>query len=456
MKFKIFFLITCFVATAQFGCNNFVEGINEDPNNPADAPIGAVLTAAEVSAIISHEGEVARLVCMWSRQFTGSDRQYSGFEVYTINSGDFDWDMFYLIVTNANIVIEKAAVTNDKLASGIAKVLKAQSMGVVASLWGDIPFTEANLFPEVEDAKFDGQMSVYQGVQTLLDEAIADLSGGPTSNELNDIYFEGNAAAWEAVANTLKARFYLHVGDYAAASAAAAKGISDSSGDMMAPHTTGGYLLDQNIWSSFGEVDRAGYMTANEAVLPPMLDAASAPYRGNAKTDEAARLGFLFTGGAGAYDLNYSGMWAATAPYPLVTANETQLILAETALRQDDLDAALGYLNDARAGLQGQFPTGKYDAYELTDFDEGGMAGQAGKSRKDALLHEIIEEKYVSLVGQIEVFNDLRRTKNLLELPATQGAGIPERLLIPQVEIDANVNAPSPIPGLFVPTPANQ
>ncbi len=456
MKFKIFFLATFLVALGQFGCKDFVEGINEDPNNPADAPIGAVLTAAQATAIISHEGEVARLVSMWSRQFTGSDRQYSGFEVYTINSGDFDWDMFYLIVTNANIVIDKAAVTNDKLASGIAKVLKAQSMGTVASLWGDIPFSEANQFPKIEDPKFDSQASVYEGVQAILDDAIADLSGGPTSNDINDLFLGGDAAKWVAVANTLKARYYLHVGNYTAAAAAAANGVISADGDMNAPHTGGNYLLDMNIWASFGLVDRAGYMTANSAVLPTMLDNAAAGYRGNAKTDESARLGFLYTGGADSYDLNYEGMWAPTAPYPLVTAIETHLILAEANLRSDDLDEALTHLNHTRALLVAQFPAGKYEDYELADFDEGGIAGIAGKSRKEALLHEIIEEKYASLVGQIEVFNDLRRTDNLLQLPAASDGGIPERLLIPQVEIDANLNTPSPIPGLMEPTPINQ
>lgn len=456
MKFKIFFLATCLLAFGQFGCKDFVEGINEDPNNPADAPMGAVLTAAQTSAIISHEGEVARLACLWSRQFTGADRQYAGFEVYTTSSGDFDWDMFYLIVTNADIVIEKAEAINDKLASGIAKVLKAQAMGVVTSLWGNVPFSEANRFPEIEDPKFDNQADVYAGVQSLLDEAVSDLAGGPTSDEINDLFFGGDAAKWEAVAHSLKARFYLHVGDYANAAASASKGLLDPTGDMNAPHTGGAYLLDQNIWFSFGVVDRTGYMTASSAVLPTLLDAASANYRGNAKTDETARFGFVFTGSEGSYDLNYEGMWTATSPYPMVTAAETHLVLAEAALRQDDLDGALTNLNNAREVLQAQFPGGSYQAYELADFDENGMAGIAGLGRKEALLHEIIEEKYCSLVGQIEVFNDLRRTNNLLNLPATQGNALPERLLIPQVEIDANLNVPSPIPGVFDPTPVNQ
>ena len=51
----------------------------------------------------------------------------------------------------------------------------------------------------------------------------------------------------------------------------------------------------------------------------------------------------------------------------------------------------------------------------MADLAEGGIAGRPGESAEDALLHEILEEKYASLVGQIEVFNDLRRTDNYLD-----------------------------------------
>jgi hypothetical protein len=77
-----------------------------------------------------------------------------------------------------------------------------------------------------------------------------------------------------------------------------------------------------------------------------------------------------------------------------------------------------------------------------------------------ALLREILEERYVSFFGQIEGFNDLRRTQKepLVRVPVLPNAGteFPQRFLYPQVEIDRNTSTPSPIPGLFVRTPINQ
>ncbi len=77
-----------------------------------------------------------------------------------------------------------------------------------------------------------------------------------------------------------------------------------------------------------------------------------------------------------------------------------------------------------------------------------------------ALLREILEERYVSFFGQIEGFNDMRRTQNetLVRVPVLPNTGtqLPQRFLYPQSEIDRNTSTPSPIPGIFIRTPVNQ
>ena len=459
---KINLISTFFFGLLLLGftsCSNFVEGFEEDPNNAADAPIEAVLNAAFTGTIVAHEGEDARLATLWSRQFTGSDRQYSGFEIYNINAESFDWDKYYLVAENSKIVIEKAEKTNNKLASGIAKILTAHSIGMASSLWGDVPLTQANDFLNFPTPLLDAQADVYTAVQGLLDEGISDLSDNPVSPVIAgvDFYFGGDPANWVAVANSLKARFYLHVGNYSAALEAASKGVASTAANWVIPHTSGSYNQDMNMYHSFGILDREGYMTANNAYLPQILDAAAANYRGNSKTDETARFNHIYTGSEDSYDLNYAGMWAATAPFDLVSYVEVQLILAETEWRvNSDTDAALAHLNNVRTELAAQFPDGTYEAYELADFEAGGIAAKDGLSAADALLYEIMEEKYVSLVGQIEVYNDVRRTDNFMGLSAVTGSQLPERFLYPQDEIDTNPNMPDPIPSIFEPTAINK
>lgn len=84
----------------------------------------------------------------------------------------------------------------------------------------------------------------------------------------------------------------------------------------------------------------------------------------------------------------------------------------------------------------------------------------ASLTADQALLREILEERYVSFFGQIEGFNDMRRTQNetLVRVPILPNTGsqLPQRFLYPQSEIDRNTSTPSPIPGLSVRTPVNQ
>jgi hypothetical protein len=77
-----------------------------------------------------------------------------------------------------------------------------------------------------------------------------------------------------------------------------------------------------------------------------------------------------------------------------------------------------------------------------------------------ALLREILEERYVSFFGQIEGFNDVRRTQKetgvrVPVMPNT-GSSFPQRFLYPQSELDRNTSTPKPIPSIFTATPVNQ
>ncbi len=454
-QISIIFLLALLIPQ---GCKDFVEGINDDPNNPADAPLVSVLNAALTGTIVGNEGHEARIACMWSGQFTGVDRQYSGLNQYTATTQDFKWEKFYLAARNAEIAIEKAEKGRNLLAQGIGKIIKAQNLGTVASLFGDIPFSEANRYPEVLNPKFDSQKDVYAGVQKLLDEAIAALNNlAPSTGPVVtiDFYYAGDAAHWTKAAYSLKARFALHNKNYAAARAAAEKGIATVEEEWVIPHTTGTVGQDMNIYYNFGKVEREGYMDASAAYLPELLDKASSIYRGNTKTDETARFAWFFTGKKGSYDLNYAKSFAPKASFPLFTAEENLLIYAEAHARSNDFDQALARLNAARAVLQGKYAAGKYDPFVKADFEAGGMANLSGKTALESILYEIVEEKYCSLAGQIEVFNDVRRTGNLLNIKPNKGTQLPQRLLVPQVEVDANPNVPSPLPSLFTPTAVN-
>lgn len=438
-------------------CEEYVD-VNESPNNPTSAPLNNIIVAAQVNFAGFLEGEDARLAGIWAQQFSGEDRQYAAYQVYNITTGAFSWFPPYIgTLQQLEIAIEEAEEVGNLSTAGMLKVIKGATFGTLTSLYGDIPFTEALQAPEITDPVYDEQEVVYAGVQAILDDAISDLSSGQGSI-LTDILGDGDEQAWLEAAHTYKARFYLHVGNYAQAAEQAQLGLSSPANNLVMQH---GDVFEGNInlYFDFIVLNRAGYMEANAAFLPRLLDPATDVYRGNEKTDETGRLNFYYVPTEAGYNINTTdeGIFARTAPFTILSYRENQLILAEALLRQSapDVEGSLEALNDVRAVNEELFPEGTYEAYNLEDFEAGGIANTGQTSAQAALLQEVLEERYATLFGQIEVFNDLRRTDNALGLTPTTGTRFPQRFLYPTEEQTANENAPD-LPDLFEPTDVNK
>lgn len=442
------------------GCESYLEGFEDDPNNPSDAPPELMIAHVEASNLFVHEGELARTAGMWVRYFTGSDRQYIAYETYNVNAGDFDnaWgNIYWGVVQQARIVQAKAAVVGDSVLVGVAQILEAHTMGTTTALWGDVPYTEACDVEQFPTPAYDAQASVYSGLQSLLDDALVNVKSA--TNEYAQITTLGS---WTEIANTLKARYYVHTGDYANALAAANAGISDPANEWIGTHACA-TLASINVYNNFIDFQRGGYMTADASVAYNMVVSDDPMYRGNAKTDETARREFYFVDDGrcfqyGSIDPNFcDGIFSICGDFTLLSWCENELIKAEAEIRANsDNDQALASLNAVRQYLAG-FYGAQYDDYEIADFEAGGMANNGGDATA-SLLEEILEEKYLCLYGQIEGWNDLRRKDNTFRasIPATTGAGFPERLPYPQTEINSNPSVPSPVPGLFEATPVNQ
>jgi len=212
--------------------------------------------------------------------------------------------------------------------------------------------------------------------------------------------------------------------------------------------------------------------------------------RNNGKTTETARLNYIyklgsglnFSPAAGSYEPNVlcddftepkkatpstsDGFFAASTAFPIVTFEENMLILAESFMKQASPDpaSALAALNTLRA----YYATGahvntdyqslglNYAPYVLGDFaPTTGMDNNGTDDQNTALLREILEERYVTLIGQIEGWTDMRRTGNFLKIPLAAGkSDFPRRGLYSQVEVNTNPNVPSTGVGLYDPVAA--
>ena len=318
-----YFLILLFVVS---GCDMLIpEDININPNTPSEAPEDLVLTGSMVGTILFNEGATTRRSGIWSGYFRGTDRQHEGFDNYLVEANDFTaiWnDIFINSLRNA-IISENKAIQNNRsgIITGISKVIQAYGLGVATSLYGDIPFDQAGRI-EFITPEFESQSIVYEKVQILLNEAILELYldiNKPING--SDIFFNGDAEKWIKVANTLKARFFMHTKEYDLAYKDASLGIDKSSDNLVATH--GEVQGNSNLYYQFFTGSRGSELTSENTKILSLLDPSSPEYRGNLKTDETARYNFYFSGNGRPNFIN--GYFTRSNSFPLVSFSENLL-----------------------------------------------------------------------------------------------------------------------------------
>jgi len=472
------------ICLTVLSCEKFVSDMNVDPNNPTDAPVDLIFTGAQVNVRSFDQATRVPIVAnMWSGYMTGIQRQYLSYQNYQFTAGEVSGlnNVYCGVYVQFDIAIKKYQEINNQKGIGISKVIQAYTIGTATSLYGDIPFSQIGNITEYPNPEFDPQVQIYAGVQKLLDEGISALESGIGSlPDKTDIFFNGNTAKWIEVAHTLKARYFTETKEYDKSYTEALKGISSLANSLVSPSSTTSGM--RNVYYVHQVESRAGDVNSKGAYLTTLLNPSNANYRGNSKTSEEARFQYYFvnlgTGGiTGDIEPNYlslgrgdkfTGIIGMEASAHLVTYYENILMLAETAARTKDFTTALTHLNQFRSFMNSggyvhptytaAFPF-KYEPYIDSDFEVGGMNNPSGLDKTQALLKEILEERYVTFFCQMLGFNDLRRTRNEsigVKPPPAAGDKLPERFLYDLQEQTANLNAPDPLPGLFDPTPVNR
>ena len=422
-------LVVAGAAVAALGCSDFLSGekLDFDPNRPLSAQGTQLFAAMQVNAYYILNGHAARVIAMWMQQMAGTDRQYRGYDQYSITEGLFaEYSAAYTGggLIDMRAIKAEADATGNRLLGGITKVWEALVMSFVADMYGDASYSQAANGDEFPKPVLDPQAEIYAALQTLLDEAIADLSSGEGDVGDLDLSLNGDAQAWIEVAHTLKARLYLHTaevntGAYAQALAQAQQGISSAANSLNEYHSSSSG--EENIWWQFIARDRDSYMRPGK-FLVDLMNSRNDPRRSEY------------------FQLNASGQYGGAAPgqglsgaisnlgltrldpsfaQPILTWEENQAIIAEAAYHTGDLTLARSAINALIASYGGT--------------PVGSLAGSA-------LLERILEEKYIALFQNFEVYNDWKRTCYPNLVPATDAAGgnIPARFTYPVAERTSN------------------
>ncbi|MCB9308093.1 MAG: SusD/RagB family nutrient-binding outer membrane lipoprotein [Lewinellaceae bacterium] len=447
-------LLTLLLLLGSSSCSNFVDGYETSPNSPSETNPALLTTVIQVSTFAHFSGQFARMATVFTQQCEGTQAQYEDLANYSLLEGDNnnEWNSHYSAITDCNILIDLASESNPYY-RGIGKILKAMNLGLTTDLWGDIPNREAGKGLQGEEffsSAYDAQELVYQDIQTLLSEAVTDLSKSEDANTIlpgtDDLIFNGDASKWIVTAHILRARYENHLSKrdpmgsatraLAAIDDAVAAGMAGSDSDCNAIFPGDGNSLNQ--WYAFNN-DRQDYIKMGEFFVDLLKSIDDPRLTFYASEDgnggySGTPLGSIVTSTSdvGAYFASPS------SSAPLATYVEAKFIEAEAAMRSNDKMRAAAAHNEAiKAHILQVTGAPAPDDY---------IMAQANESDASITMDKIMTHKYVALFTQVEVYTDWRRT-NIPQLTPNPGglvSGIPRRLPTTQEERLYNSKAPSP------------
>ncbi len=427
---SLLFLI--FATSCEFG------DLNDDPTRQTAAELRNMLPAALTQTAFNLGAMGARMPGYFVQHFQGFDGQQITYSNYVINETTMNpfWNggLYNGALRDCAVIIEQAEREGRPYYQGIANILFAINLGTATTFFGDVPLSQA-FNSEILQPAFDSQESVYQSIQNLLDEAIILLgqskqTGSPGSD---DLIFGGDANRWIMTANSLKARYYLHLSkkdpNWAdkALSAIGAGTFANSS--EQPDFNFGTSQNERNPYALFAQ-QRPKPMVVS-AFFENMLETKSDPRKAKYTVQDSDGDWLYYQDG------NPNLFWVQNdAPIPLISLEEVLFIQAEAFLRKNDDANAIAALQNAitanmdRLGIPSGTSTTYTDQYG--DFD--------GLTTFDEKLERIISEKYAALYcqGEGESWVDFRRTGYPVLVPALAGKNsfnpsgvIPTRFIYP-------------------------
>ncbi|GAA0878308.1 SusD/RagB family nutrient-binding outer membrane lipoprotein [Algoriphagus jejuensis] len=420
MKFrnKLNVLIGASMVLLASACESFLD-VNENPNNPEDAPVSGLLTNStlETARNVYRTGSATSNYV----QYLASPNPASSSD--TMDPVDFSstWFNLYNVMTDLTVIMEKSTESGANHYLGVAQILMALNLGMTVDFFGDVPFSQGFTFETVTPG-YDDDQQLYGQVLSLLDQGIANLKLETTITIGDDDFiYQGDITKWEKFAYSLKARYLIHTQSYAEALAALNNGFKSNSDDAKviffeqafnpwaqvainnANLLLGGWISEQFIQA----MDGTSYPTFDPR-LPLMVGTTNAgEFVG---TVNGAGRGNAPESGARSTLIPGQYYTSTTSPILISTHAELKFIEAEAALPTDRSRAYAAYL----AGIEAHMDMLSYeddddqDAYEAAKaayLADPSVAVGAGALSIDLIM----KEKYVAMFLHPETWNDARR-----------------------------------------------
>ncbi|MEO7042811.1 MAG: SusD/RagB family nutrient-binding outer membrane lipoprotein [Gemmatimonadaceae bacterium] len=249
------------LALLAAGCDNSnLTGVNHNPNAPPSVKPQFLFPSAvtNVVGIARGGGFDLTLTSLWSQQIA-MDR-FTDEDTYSIRSDNINgyWSGFYAggLQDLATILVQTDAATKPNLVAP-ALVMKSWTFGIMTDMWGDIPYSQANLSDPSKPPAYDPQKNIYAGILADLKQANTLSVVGPAGYGSADVVYNGDATKWKKFANSLRLRYALRLSKVDPATAqtevgaAIAAGVFTSNADNALLRWPGDGTNNSPIYNNF-------------------------------------------------------------------------------------------------------------------------------------------------------------------------------------------------------------
>ncbi|MCB0493755.1 MAG: SusD/RagB family nutrient-binding outer membrane lipoprotein [Cyclobacteriaceae bacterium] len=415
LTYKIKIILGACLILVATSCEDYLD-VNENPNNPEDAPISGLMT--HVTYQTAYNQYRLGDITSYYVQYLASPNPGGTLDTMEPVSHNVTWFNLYNVMTDLKVMMDKATESGANQYLGVAKIMMALNLAMTVDVWGNVPYTEAFDFISVTPV-YDNDQVLYTTVFQLLDEGLADLQKETTSSIGDDDFiFDGDIDQWTAFGNMLKARYMIHTkgtSGYSAANVLAAldKGFTSNASNAKVDF----FEQDFNPWAQ-AAIDNAnlnldGWIStqlieAMDGTSYPTVDPRMKLMIGT--TDDDLFVGTENGAGrgnapeAGARSTLIEGQYYTTTTSPMLIATyaEQKFIEAEAAFDTDKTRSYNAYLDGITAHMQ------------MLSVDAGEMAAyladpSVSMGEGAFTLADIFKEKYIALFLHPESWNDARR-----------------------------------------------
>lgn len=207
MKRKFYSVIGAAIAALSLGGCNL--DINQDPYAVTTLDIPQLLTCTEYEVGLTFaEGNYlnANFSSYVHHTVSREVDNYSLVAGYSTLGNT--WSQAYRsAIKNCDALISEGDADGNVIYSAIGRILRAHVYMNMVDLWGDIPYSEANV-AGIETPKCDPSEDIYNDLIASVEKAVADLGDATAANTVkpasDDLFYGGDASKWIKVANTLE------------------------------------------------------------------------------------------------------------------------------------------------------------------------------------------------------------------------------------------------------------